>query len=323
MIHLDNLEQLNGKTPWAPKNLFERAKLGVETVEKAIALKKVGLKLKFFSSEADSFTKFLFALVQEKTIGEGKNHLLISASLRATFKETIALFEPFGIVCETIPLTCEGIVNLELLHSAIYPTTMGCILEPYDSITGVVQPVEKVCEILGRERHLHLVSTSSFGLQGLGARVSSMQIGPMLMIPHGWPLPSTFDLDQIVALTSTFQENLEKSQEQAMHLSYLRRFFERSLEAMGAKIFFKEQQRAPGVVVFGFEGLHGELLAYNLCQKGIFVSIGGGDRPSLHAHLTRMEIEEQLAVTAVHICLHPDHDELILQKVIDAIREMR
>ncbi|MFZ4773319.1 MAG: hypothetical protein ACOYK9_04940 [Chlamydiia bacterium] len=322
MMNLDRFEKLNIKTPWAPKNIIDRARQGIEAVENAIQERVGPLALKVFSGESEAFIKWFFAIVQEKTLGEGKNHVLISENLRASLKGALTLFESFGIVVQSIPLQIDGTIDLNLLKMAVYPTTMVCIVEPYDLTTGVEQPIEKILEVLGADIHLHLVSQIEFGLRALFPAVNSVQMDPFLFVPAHMSLQDSFDLDQIVALTTTFQEELEASREKTMHATYLRRFFERGVEAIGGKIFFKEQKRHPSVVVFGFEELHGELLAYYLCQKGMFVSIGGADRPSLHQHLIRMGFEEGESATAVHVHFPSELEENGVQDLLEEIEEV-
>jgi cysteine sulfinate desulfinase/cysteine desulfurase-like protein len=321
MIHLDHFEGINSKTPWAPKNLIDRAAKGMAAIEGLVQQRIESSCVKIFSSEVEALLKLFFALVQEKTLGEGRNHVLVAESLRASLKGALTLFESFGIVVQSIPLQAEGILDLSLLKGACYPTTMACVVEPYDLITGVEQPIEQIAEILGPGVHLHVISRAEFGWQGIFPGVDSAQIDSLLFAPKSLSLECAFDLDQVVALTTTFQEELNALQEKTMHAAYLRRFFERAIEAMGGRIFFKEQKRHSGMTVFGFDSVHGELLAYYLCQRGIFVSIGGGDRPALHAHLARMGFDEGESATAVHACFTAAMDERSMQETIEAIEE--
>ncbi|MBM3194649.1 MAG: aminotransferase class V-fold PLP-dependent enzyme [Chlamydiae bacterium] len=321
MLNLDRFEDLHLKTPWVPKQLVDRAQKGVEDVQNLLQNKN--FKLEVFSSDTEAFTQFLFSLVQEKALYEGKNQILFPDNLRAPFKAILREFEAFGIILQNIPLNENGQLDSDLLKNFLYPTTMLLIVEPIDLSTGVIQPIESIKGAVGENIHLHLILKGECGLaKGLDLLADSMQVDQAQFVPKDLGLKGSSDPDLICAVASTLFDKLQNSVERGMHLSYLRRFFERNLEAMGAKIFFKEQKRESGTLVFGFLDLHAELLAYYLHIKGVFVSIGGGARPLLQQHLTRMGFEDYEAAMAVHVRLNEQIQESDLLKVLDRIQEI-
>jgi cysteine sulfinate desulfinase/cysteine desulfurase-like protein len=320
MLNLDRFEDLHLKTPWAPKQLVDRAQKGVEDVQNLLQSKK--FKTEVFSSDTEAFTQFLFSLVKEKALYEGKNQILFPDNLRTPFKAVLRQFEAFGIILQNIPLNENGQLDPDLLKTFLYPTTMLVIVEPIDLSTGVIQPIESIKEAIGENVHLHLILKGECGLaKGVDLLADSLQVDQAQFVFKDFGLKGSSDPDLICAVASTLFEKLQNSVERGMHLSYLRRFFERNLEAMGAKIFFKEQKRESGTLVFGFLDLHAELLAYYLHIKGIFVSIGGGARPLLQQHLTRMGFEDYEAAMAVHVRLNEQIQESDLLKVLDMIQE--
>jgi cysteine desulfurase len=321
MMHLDRFEAIHLKTPWAPKNLIDRAQGAVETLFKKGKEKLESFKLEVFSSEEEAFLQLILCLIHEKALSEGKNHLLVLDNLRAPFKGILAKFAPLGLHIDTISLDKEGCVDLEQLKKSFYPTTMGFLMEPVDLITGVEQPLEKILETCGALTPVFLVSKSFFGIPALSRKVEAIQFDSALFVQKTYPISGSKDPDKIFAVATQLQEDFAKRVEEGMQLLYLRRFFERTIESMGGEIFFKTAKRDPGTVVFGFPGIHGELLAYWLCQKGIFVSIGGGGRLSLHRYLSSIGWEDSQSFTAVHVSFTPDLEESHLQEVLHAIEE--
>ncbi|NDE63480.1 MAG: aminotransferase class V-fold PLP-dependent enzyme [Chlamydiae bacterium] len=320
MLNLDRFEDLHLKTPWAPKQLIERAQKGVLDLQSLLQNKK--LKTEFFSSETEAFTQFLFSIVQEKALVEGRNHILFADHLRGPFKAILKQFEAFGIVLQNLPLNENGLLDPHLVKTFLYPTTMLVVLEPIDLSTGVCQPVEAIKEAIGEGVHLHLITKGECSFsKGWDLLADSLQIDQAQFVASDFGLKGSSDPELISAFSSTLHEKLQNSMEKGMHLSYLRRFFERNLESMGAKIYFKEQRREPGTLVFGFSDVHAELLAYYLHLKGVFVSIGGGARPLLQQHLTRMGHEDYEAAMAVHVRLNERIQEADLVNVLDVIQE--
>ncbi len=321
MMNLDRFEAIHLRTSWAPKSLIDRAKSAQEALFQMGKEKLHPFKLEVFSSEEEAFMQLILSLIHEKALAEGKNHLLILNTLRSPFRGILAKFAPLGIQVDHIPLTLGGTVDLEELKKSIYPTTMGFLFEPFDLMTGVEQPIEEILLACGNQCPVFLLSKSIFGLQNLSAKIEAIQCDSALLVPRTYPLSGTKEPDRIFAVATEIQECFAKRVEEGMQLLYLRRFFERAIEAMGGEIFFKTAKREPGTVVFGFAGIHGELLSYWLCQRGIFTSIGGGQRPSLHRHLSSIGFEDSLAYTAVHVSFSPDLEENTLQDVLIAIEE--
>ncbi|MFZ4673030.1 hypothetical protein EB008_02165 [bacterium] len=321
MMHLDRFEAIHLRTPWAPKNLIDRAKLALETLFKRGKEKLDPFKFEVFSSEEEAFMQLILSLIHEKALAEGKNHLLVLDTLRSPFKAILAKFAPLGIQVDQIPLTPLGTVDLEELKNSFYPTTMGFLFEPFDLMTGVEQPVEEI--LLACENHcpVFLLTKALFGLQNFSEKIEAIQCDNALFVPRTYPLSGSKEPDRIFAAATEIQECFARRVEEGMQLLYLRRFFERAIESMGGEIFFKTAKREPGTIVFGFSGIHGELLSYWLCQRGIFTSIGGGQRPSLHRHLSSIGFEDSQAYTAVHVSFSPDLEENTLQEVLITIEE--
>lgn len=320
-MHLDRFETIHLKTPWAPKNLIDRSKIALDTLFKNGKEKLEPYKLEVFSSEDEAFMQLILCLIHDKALGEGKNHILVSDNLRAPFKAILAKFAPLGLHLETIPLNADGKVDLQELKNSFYPTSMGFFLEPFDLLTGVEQPLEEILLVCENLCSVFLLSKPIFGLQNLSPKIEAIQFENALFVPKTYPLVGSKEPDKVYAVATHLQESFNRRIEEGMQLLYLRRFFERAIEAMGGEIFFKATKREPGTVVFGFSGIHGELLAYWLCQKGIFTSIGGGQRASLHRHLSLIGYEDHQAYTAIHVSFLPDLEENTLQKILFAIEE--
>jgi cysteine sulfinate desulfinase/cysteine desulfurase-like protein len=321
MHHLDRFEALHSKTPWAPKNLIDRAKGSSAQLLDLVKDCLGNCKVEVFSSCEEAFTQFIFGLVESKAIGEGKNHLLIPENLSGPYRAILSKFEPFGVVLQTIPLNGEGVIDLELLADAFYPTTMGVILEPVDWITGLEQPLDKVLEICKNRCSVYIASKALVGMDRLPRNIGALLCDNALFVDETMDVSGSKDPDLVYAITSQMVESFCNRTEEGMQLIYLRRLLERGIESMGGKIFFKTNQRDPGTLLFGFEHIHGELLAYWLCQRGVFVSIGGGPRPSLHRHLSRMGFIEKEALTAVHASLTPGLEEKGIYQVLSILEE--
>jgi cysteine sulfinate desulfinase/cysteine desulfurase-like protein len=322
MLNFDLLEVVNTRTPWVGKSFLEKVFSDVAGLQELVKNKGAALAPRFFGSQKEAFYELMFALIKEKTLGKGKNHVLIADHLQSVYREVLSQFEVFGITFETVKSDIFGKVDCKKLEQFIYPTTLAVIMESFDPVTGVEQPVKEIATLLENKVHLHVIIEPKLGLSHLVHKMHSVQMDNILLVDPEFELKGATSLDLITSCCRHLYEVTKSVQESSMQAAFFKRTLERGIESLGGKIFFKESSRHPLISVFGIQGLHGELLAYALAKKQVAVSIGGGHRPPLHTHLMHMGFADEEALTAIHISLQTFQEEKQIITLLDTIEQI-
>lgn len=283
------------------------------------------------SSGAEAVCQVHFSTYMEDTRSSGKNHILIPEGSAAVFCRSLERLEPLGVVTKFIKTSPKGLCVDSFLEAVSHRTALVSLCTA-DSLTGALEPIEEIAKIC-RSKHipLHIDITPSIGKQWLDfealdadmitfcgkALGSPFPVGALILKKGALFAPLIAgDLSQeglraggiSAPLFKSLEIVLEKANElqnhMAMEVASLKNQMLDELRKNGRFILFTPDMSAlPNALAFGFSGIKGELLAYALSQRGVFVSMGGGSLPSLQRLLEVKGVDPSAAATAVSISL--------------------
>jgi len=283
------------------------------------------------SSGAEAVCQVHFSTYMEDTRSSGKNHILIPEGSPAVFCRSLERLEPLGVVAKFIKTSPKGLCIDSFLEVVSHRTALVS-LSTADSLTGALEPIEEIAKIC-RSKHipLHIDITPSIGKQWLDfealdadmitfcgkALGSPFPIGALILKRGALFAPLIMgDLSQeglraggisaplFKSLEIALEKAIELQNHMAMEVASLKNQMLDDLRKNERFTLFTPNMSAlPNAFAFGFSGIKGELLAYALGQRGIFVSMGGGSLPSLQRLLELKGICPIEAATAVSISL--------------------
>ncbi len=198
--------------------------------------------------------------------------------------------------------------------------------------TDAVQALGKI-PVLFNDLNVDLMTLSShkiYGPKGCGALVvgKGITINPLLRgggqeqnLRSG-----TENVPAIIGFGKAAELAKNELTERSQHLLTLRMLLEHSLTALPhLTIFAKTANRLPNTVLFGIDGVDGEMLVMQLDQKNIAISSGsacasGGRKPS-HV-LLAMGIDAQQAKTVVRVRLGSHNTAAEISKFVEQLKTM-
>lgn len=179
--------------------------------------------------------------------------------------------------------------------------------------TDAVQALGKI-PVSFNDLNVDLMTLSShkiYGAKGCGALIIGKDLDIQPLIYGGGQehnrRSGTENVASIVGFGKAAELVTQELTERHQYLLELRKLLEHQLKTIpNLSIFAEQSLRLPNTVMFGIEGVDGEMLVMQLDQKGIAVASGsacasGGSLPS-HV-LTAMGISSEQAKTAVRISL--------------------
>jgi len=282
------------------------------------------------SSGAEAICQVHFSTYMEETRLTGKNHILILEGSPAVFCRSLERLEPLGVVTKYIKTGISGLSIDSFLEAISHRTALVSICTA-DSLVGSLEPIEEIARIC-RAKHipLHIDITASLGKQWLDFEALNADMITFCGKPLGNPFPSGLlivkqgfpcapliigDMSQeglraggisaplFESAKIVLHSAIEHQNHMAMEIASLKKRLLDELTKNERFISFSPDMALPHVLCFGFSGIKGELLAYALSKRGVFVSIGGGAFPSLSRLLEAKGIDPVEAATALSIAL--------------------
>lgn len=233
----------------------------------------------------------------------GKKHLITSSIEHASVKNTFKKLEEDGFQVTYLPVSPEGIVDLEALKDSLRDDTALVSVMWVNNEIGTIQPVKEIVDIT-KERskaYVHIDGVQALGklkidLSDLGADLVSFSAhkiyGPkgvgMLYVKTGVPLrgifgggdqekglrPGTENLPGILAFAKALEIMVEEMDQYLPYLKQLRDRLEEKVlsEIPESRVYGKGAPRVPTVSGLGFYAVEGEALLSLLGVDGFCVS---------------------------------------------------
>jgi cysteine desulfurase len=287
--------------------------------------------------------------------GTGRCHMLLSAIEHPSILEVASYLAEIdtGFEVDLIPVTADGIVDLDAFKSLLRPDTALVSVMLANNETGVIQPVAEIAAISKESSpgsFVHTDATQAIGKIVVSLHGSLENVDFLSLSAHKFHGPkgigalyirSGIHLEPLIhgggqqggARSGTdnpaLAAGLSKAAEIAVtklddeHLAMLRNSLEGSLQAQDVRILGGNAQRLPNTSLLLFENRDADMLIHQLLDAGFATATGsacssGSDTPS-HVVLA-MGVDYSSAAGALRISLSRDNTEDDILCFVETIR---
>ncbi|MBN1379334.1 MAG: cysteine desulfurase [Gammaproteobacteria bacterium] len=277
--------------------------------------------------------------------------MLVSAIEHTSVREPALALRKDGWIIGDVPVLNSGLVDLAALSARIDTDTRLVSVMLANNETGAIQPVQQVAEISRRAGAvLHSDASQALGKYPVDFAASGAQImtfsahklhGPLgagaVVIDRSVLLQAQqrggkheFGLragtENVAAIVgfgmAAYLATIELS-ERRRYMQQLRDQLENELRRIPEVCIFAEQtERLPNTTQFGLHGCHGETLLLKLDRAGIAVSSGSACHSDVRepSHvLVAMDVEPELAMTAIRVSLSKQTTVAEIKQFVDAL----
>lgn len=259
-------------------------------------------------SKGEGLFQVLHAFYADYVIEEGRNQLLIDHESHLTGR-----FDRMGLSIKVVARNEKGQITKEALEAMITPKTGLVSLSWADGEIGVIQPMWELGELC-RERGIlfhvdasHILGKLYFKFQEMPIDFLSFE-GTLIHGPRGsgglfirkgiaWHQDETeINLPLFVGLGVAIEELSASFDHLCMETVRLRDKLEEGVK-LGipqVHLLYQDIERLPHVSVMEFPGVKGELLAFHLAERGVYVSFDRARESTLSFSLSRLTTEEEI-----------------------------
>lgn len=291
--------------------------------------------------------------------GEPPGHLLVSPIEHPSVSEPIRQLEQRGFRRSDIPVSREGVAQIEEINALLHPETRLVALMRANHETGALQPVRELAERLPAEVALHCDAVQAVGkipvhFHELGVATLSLSahkfhgpkgVGALLinrcthLRPALWGghqqrgiRPGTEPVALVVGLARALALAVEEMRIRTMRIEALRRRFLEVLRQQAAPVVLNgpENSGVPHTMNLSFPGVHADVLLIKLDLVGVACSTGsacssGSLLPS--PVLTAMRVPVELLRSAMRFSLNAlltvEQVEEAAQRIARAVQRLR
>ena len=284
----------------------QRARAAVETAREQVAalLDARPQEIVFTSGGTESDNHAIFGAVQSALQNQPQAHIVTTAIEHEAVLNTCQALEKQGVAVTYLPVSREGLIDLDELRKAIRPETVLITVMHANNELGTVQPLGAIGRIAAEhDIYFHTDAVQSMGKipvavkaclidllslsghkfyapKGVGALYikSGTRLRQLLYGGHhqrGFR-PGTENVAGIVGLGKAAELARATLAEESAHLSDLRDYLERELLSRipDARANAAGAPRTPNTSNITFSGIEGEALVIALDLKGLACSTG-------------------------------------------------
>lgn len=310
-----------------------------DTLATMTGVQKEGLY--FTSGGTESNFIAIYALLSAKK--KKGNHIIISQSEHASIQNVISKLEGEGYSVTKIPLTPEGIIDVDALQKAMTEDTVLVSVQHVNPEIGTIQPLAQIKQICkDTETYLHSDCVQSFGKvdlrevtpyldsysvsshkvygpKGVGAVYINPVLSPQPYFPNGTHergiRPGTLNVPGIVGFTVAAQAMDQKLESNRAHYLKLYQTFMNSIESAQSHLDVLPSSYHEGfsaIVGLCVKGIEGQWMMLEANRKGFSFSTGsacsaGNQTPS--KTLLAMGVPEEEAKSFIRISFGKDQTE--------------
>lgn len=303
----------------------------------------------FASSEEEAMEQVFSHVLFDHMFSTGKNHIL---SLETEGAPTLSLLERFqraGCSYKLLNVDQNGMLTVERLQEAMNPRVGFVSLTWVHPLTGSVQPLYEIADLC-KKHHvlLHVRVTEALGK--VFFRYQDLPIdfltfdGRALHMPQGcggffakkgsalaaYVAPVTklmgksvipVNVPALIAMGRQAQASCDQMEMATMEVARLRGDFEQEVTQAiaGAKVLCDGARRVPHVSVMSFPHIVSETLAFQLKERRVLASMGGGREQTLEYVLSKMGVLKSDARSALSFALSQHTREQDLKAVKDVL----
>ncbi len=267
----------------------------LEQIANLIHVKKEELIITSGATEANNLAIKGIALAS-KHVGK---HILSTSLEHTSVSASLTALQASGYEIDLIPITKEGIIDLEELEYLIRDDTCLITISSVDSEVGIQQPIKQIRELLNQypECKLHIDATQAigkipvdfsladtisfaphkfFGLNGIGILVKKEHVSLVPQISGGSSTtiyrsgtPTTGLITSIVPALQDALTNLEKNY---TYVETLNAYLRENLKHSSIQIN-SPSHAIPHILNVSIKGIKGYEMQQALNEKGICVSV--------------------------------------------------
>lgn len=308
--------------------------------------------LLFTSSGQEAINQVFDSAYQELTVNKGRNQFAVELTSEASaILCADKLQEHYGCVHKCIKVKADGKVTLDAVIDALTPRTALVSLSWANGLTGVVQDVVAIGEVLqDRGVAFHVDATHAWGKSYYKREDFSMNYisinGPPLHAPlatgalyareGSFLAPFILGGDEQAALRAgainpllslgfcaAAKEVKEAEDFMVTEIARLKKYFEDSLRKLipEVEILCAKSPRVPHIFAASFKGVSNEALLYHLQQKKIYASMGGGSMQNITHLLKSMGYPKEIAISALSFSLNRTNTRQEIDYTCEALKE--
>lgn len=273
------------------------ASLLLENARKLVA-EKLGVNYDGIIFTGSGTESNILGILSLARAGSGK-HIITSLAEHTSVHAAMNTLQREGYEITKIPLTNEGIVDVQLLEKSIRSDTALISIQHVNSEIGTIQPIEKISEI-AQERNIpfHVDCVQSFcklSIAPFSSKVDAISVsahkiggpkgcGALYINPRRRVVPvflgvthekglrgGTVDTPAIIAMIvamENYQYDLEK------YWSFRNTLKEMLKETPILFIEGAKEHQLPSIIGLCLKGVEGQLVMLKLNEKGICISTG-------------------------------------------------
>jgi cysteine desulfurase len=285
--------------------------------------------LTFGANAEELHSRLLIATYLNYIITGQKNQIILSASESPSVMQTASYIASQGCRVTILPLTAEGLVDIELLRQTITPKTALVSITMVDAQSGAIMPIDEASQICTEhEVPLHSDATHAIGklpidMQMLDIAYLTLSTetvhGPsgtaLLAIKAGKTLPNLIqpnhDRAGIVGMGKALELAVDAQAFEMEDVRELRDTLEEEIREIPDHLILTPWAlRTPHTLMVGFKGVQSDALLWELERYGISAYTENGralieqtqaDRVYTHTligfALSRYTTEEEIAYT--------------------------
>ena len=304
----------------------------------------------FTSSGAEAINHLISSTHIDVTLATGKNHFITSQNEEAPHLMAIGRLERLGCALKLVKVRKEGYISPDDIKDAITPRTALVTLSYANGLTGVINPIHEIANVLEeRGIHLHLdishvlgklffefknikAHSLSFdgseihapkGTGGLFVKGNRENLSPFILGGQDQlgKRAGALDVPHLMALASASDEAFLSRDYITTEVVRLRDRLEKGIQEgyPEAKVLFSESERLPTITTIAFPMIHNEAHLFALNRKGVYASIGGGNFQQLSLILQASDVDAKLAKCAISFSLSRETSDEEIERAIEII----
>ncbi len=283
----------------------------------------------FTSSGPEAVNHVIKGVYYDIVRQEGKNHFITSSVDEAPIIMSLSHLEELGCKTNLIEVNDKGFVDAKAISEAISPRTALVSLAWANGLTGVINPVNEIADVLKQRGilfHLdasYVLGKSFFDVKEIGADFitfngdhlhapkgtgglyirEGIDLSPFIIggPEQGGKRAGVINTPGLVALGIACEEMHEHLDYMCTEVVRLRAKFEETIlkEQPDAQIHFQDIMSLPNTTVISFPGMIAENLLYALNRKKVYANFGGGVFQKLSLVLRASGVERLKADSAI------------------------
>lgn len=284
----------------------------------------------------DLYFRYFIDFYTQMVRSTGRNHFLSPSIVDRAMYGSIKYLEKLGCVYHRVPIGLDGVIQLELLENLLTPKVSLFCFSGGHSLTGVIQPLQKIVDICHAKNVKVLVDISHMiGKVDLNDQLrevdfisfqadkfhSPQGLSGFFFLPPFTPSNDHPHLFSLTGIGLAVRQQIKKQDFFMTEIPRLRSVFEKELKLAlpQTNILFQDSSKLPHIITLNFPGIMAEALLYQLYCQDFYATIGGGEVQTLETVLKYCGFPDEISQTALSFALSEFTTEDILADALEVI----